>query len=258
MRRFLSVSAVVVALMVLMGAPIVARATTTTSSTSTTVDPMATPTVAPVILCSATTTVVPLPGASVAPVAPCVISVVTTTTTTTTTLPSAVTTVPEGCALPPTAQAVFVGTLVKKDLTSATFTVSQVRAGSLDGYITANNTVNVRYGNDVKYLDVASGYIVGVKQDVVSLKLASSVRDVAELFGGAEVAGSNTQCPEFEDPARTLNLDGSAINAGLFTEFFDQPWRLLLVVVVPPVVVLAGLIALVSLKRGTRARARVG
>lgn len=254
MRRFLSVSAVVAALLVLMGAPIVAGATTTTSSTSTPPTLVTGSTIAPLLLCSATTTVVPLPGSTLAPAAPCELSVGTTTTTTTTTLPSAVTTVPEGCALPPAAQAVFVGTLVKKDLTSATFTVRQVRAGSLDGYVTPDNTVIIRYGNDVKYLDVSSTYIVGVKQDVVSLKLASSVRDVAELFGGAEVAGSNTQCPSFEDPARTLNQDGSAISAGLFTEFFDQPWRLLLVVIVPPIVVLAGLVALVSLKRGTRVR----
>lgn len=251
MRRFLSVSAVVVALLVLTGAPMIARATTTTSSTSSTSS-----TIAPVVLCSATTTVVPAPGATLAPVAPCALAPGTTTTTTTTTLPSAVTTVPEGCALPPTAQAVFLGTLLTKDLTSATFQVTQVRAGSLEGYVSADNKVTVRYGNDVKYLDINSSYVVGVEQDVVSLKLASSVRDSAELFGGAEVAGSNTQCPEFEDPARTLNLDGSAISAGIFTKFFDQPWRLLLVVIVPPVVVLAGLFALVSLKRGTRSNTR--
>ena len=250
MRRTLSLSAVIAALLVIFAAPIMSSAATTTSSTSSL--PSASPTIAPLILCSATTTIVAIPGASVVPVAPCALTAGTTTTTTTTTLPSAVTTVPEGCALPPTAQAVFVGALLRKNLSSATFQVTQVRAGSLDGYITTENTVTVGYGNDVKYLDVNSTYIVGVKQDVVSLKLASSVRDVAELFGGAEVAGSNTKCPEFEDPARTLNTDGSAINAGIFTKFFDESWRLLLVVIVPPIVVLAALVALVSLKRGSR------
>lgn len=255
MRRSLSVSAVVASLVLLMLGPVASRAATTTTS-SVPVGPTSS-TVAPLLLCSATTTIVVAPGATAPPVAPCSLGVdVTTTTTTTTTLPSAVTTVPEGCALPPLAQAVFVGTLIKKDLTSATYQVTQVRAGSLDGYITTQNTVTVRYGNDVKYLNVDSSYIVGVKQDVVSLKLASSVRDVAELFGGAEVAGSNTKCPEYEDPARTLNMDGSAIPAGIFTKFFDQPWRLLLVVIVPPIVVLAGLIALVSLKRGSRSTSR--
>jgi len=255
MRRSLSVSAVVASLLVLMAAPLASSAATTTTS-SVPSGPTSS-TVAPLLLCSATTTIATVPGATAAPVAPCSLGVdITTTTTTTTTLPSAVTTVPEGCALPPTAQAVFIGTLTKKDLTSAVFRVTQVRAGSLDGYITTQNTVTIRYGNDVKYLDVGTAYIVGVKQDVVSLKLASSVRDVAELFGGAEVAGSNTKCPEFEDPARTLNMDGSAIPAGIFTKFFDQPWRLVLVVVVPPVVVLAGLVGLVSLKRGSRRQPR--
>ncbi|MEY3587862.1 MAG: hypothetical protein RJA47_458, partial [Actinomycetota bacterium] len=61
----------------------VSTVTAETSTTTTTVDPLA----------SSTTST----------------STSSTTSTTTTTLPSAVTTVPEGCPLPPTAQAVFTG-----------------------------------------------------------------------------------------------------------------------------------------------------
>lgn len=176
----------------------------------------------------------------------------TTTSTTTSSLPSAVTTVPEGCALPPSAQAVFVGTVTAKDVATATFTVTQVRAGSLEGYIDTTNTVEVRYGRDVKYLNKGESYIVGVQQDQVTMKLASSVRDSAELFGGAEVAGSNTKCPEYEEAARTLHIDGSAINSGLFVKLFEQPWRILAAFLVPPMLVLFGLVGLVWLRRGTR------
>jgi len=175
----------------------------------------------------------------------------TTTSTTTSSLPSAVTTVPEGCALPPSAQAVFVGIVTAKDVAMATFDVQQVRTGTLDGYMGAGNTVTVRYGRDVKYLNKGDSYIVGVELDQVTLKLASTVRDSAELFGGAEVAGSNTKCPAFESAARTLHIDGTAINSGLFVKLFEQPWRILVAFVVPPVLVFFGLVGLVWLKRGT-------
>jgi hypothetical protein len=94
-------------------------------------------------------------------------STTSTTTTTTTTVPTAVTTVPEGCPLAPVAQAVFVGIITALDPVAAVFTVTQVRAGTLDGYINANS-VEVRYGRDVKYLEKNQTYIVGVALDSVT------------------------------------------------------------------------------------------
>lgn len=175
----------------------------------------------------------------------------TTSSTTTTTLPSAVTTVPEGCALPPVAQAVFVGRLASRDTVSGTFEVLQVRAGNLDAYQSGTTTV-VRYGGDVKFLTVGSTYLVGVALDPVTLVLASSVRDAASLFGGAEVAGSNVKCPQFEAAARTLNMDGTSVDTGVFVSLFSQPWRLVLAFVVPPILALMLLVGLVWLRRGTR------
>lgn len=174
------------------------------------------------------------------------------TTTSSSTLPSAVTTVPEGCPLPPTAQAVFVGTVTALSTSTATFSVTQVRAGSLDGYLTADS-VEVRYGNDAKYLDKGATYIVGTAQDPVTLKLASTVRDGAELFGGAQVAGSNIACPEFDAVARTLHLDGSSIDSGIFVRFWDQPWRVVLALLLPPLLVLMALLGVVWYRRGLRA-----
>jgi len=174
-----------------------------------------------------------------------------TTTSTTTTVPTAVTTVPEGCALPPIAQAVFVGTITSLDPVAAVFTVTQVRAGTLDGYINGNS-VEVRYGRDVKYLKKNQTYIVGVALDSVTSKLSSTIRDSNELFGGAEVVGSNVRCPKFEAAARTLHNDGTSIDSGLFVTIFDQPLRLFVALVLPTLLVFLALLALVWFRRGMR------
>ena len=178
-------------------------------------------------------------------------STTSTTTTTTTTVPTAVTTVPEGCPLAPVAQAVFVGTITALDPVAAVFTVTQVRAGTLDGYINANS-VEVRYGRDVKYLEKNQTYIVGVALDSVTSKLSSTIRDSNELFGGAEVVGSNVRCPKFEAAARTLHDDGTSIDSGLFITVFDQPARLLAALVLPTLLVFLALLALVWFRRGLR------
>ena len=178
-------------------------------------------------------------------------STTSTTTSTTTTVPTAVTTVPEGCALPPVAQAVFVGTIASLDPVAAVFTVTQVRAGTLDGYINADS-LEVRYGRDVKYLKKGKTYIVGVALDSVTSKLSSTIRDSNELFGGAEVAGSNVRCPKFETAARTLHSDGTSIDSGLFVTIFDQPLRLLAALVLPTLLVFLALLALVWFRRGMR------
>ena len=175
----------------------------------------------------------------------------TTTSTTTTTLPSAVTTVPEGCSLPPVAQAVFTGTVSALDPVTATFTVTGVRAGSLEGYVAAGS-VQVRYGADVKFLAVGSEYIVGVALDSVSQQMSSTVRDSAELFGGNEVVGGGADCPEFEAVARTLNMDGTSIESGVFSNFLGDPLRLLAALVLPAVLVLVALVAAVWVRRGLR------
>lgn len=175
----------------------------------------------------------------------------TTTTSTTTTLPSAVTTVPEGCAGPPAAQAVFVGTVTVIDPVSATFEVSQVRAGSLEGYA-AGASVEIRYGADVKFLDAGTAYIVGARLDPVSQRLSSTIRDSADLFGGNEVIDGGVECPSFEESARTLNLDGTGIESGVFSNFLGDPVRLLVALVLPGALVLVGLVALVWVRRGTR------
>jgi len=203
---------------------------------------------APALVSAETTTTTEVPIAVVSTTST---STSSTTTSTTTTVPTAVTTVPEGCALPLVAQAVFIGTVASLDPVAAVFTVTQVRAGTLDGYINGNS-VEVRYGRDVKYLKKNKTYIVGVALDSVTLKLSSTVRDSNELFGGAEVAGSNVRCPKFDAAARTLHNDGTSIDSGLFVTIFDQPVQLFASLVLPTVLVFLALLALVWFRRGIR------
>ena len=203
---------------------------------------------APALVSAETTTTTEVP---VAVVSTSSTSTSSTTTSTTTTVPTAVTTVPEGCALPLVAQAVFIGAVASLDPVAAVFSVTQVRAGTLDGYINGDS-VEVRYGRDVKYLKKNQTYIVGVALDSVTLKLSSTIRDSNELFGGAEVAGSNVRCPKFEAAARTLHSDGTSIDSGLFVTIFDQPVRLLAALVLPTLLVFLALLALVWFRRGMR------
>jgi hypothetical protein len=78
------------------------------------------------------------------------------------------------------------------------------------------------------------------------------VRDSAEIFGVPEAIGSNIQCPRFEAAARTINVDGTSIDSGLFVNFFDKPLLLLAAFLFPPVLVFMGLVGLVWFRRGTR------
>ena len=224
MRARLIGSALAVGILAIFAPAVVAPVTAETSTTTTTIDPLA----------STTST-----------------STSTTTSTTTTTLPSAVTTVPEGCPLPPTAQAVFTGKVQSIDPVAATFLVQQVRAGSLEGYAAAD-TVEVRYGGDVKFLEVGGEYIVGVALDPVTQKLSSTIRDSAELFGGNEVAGGGVECPTHEAAARTLHTDGTGIESGVLSNFFGDPLRLIAALVLPAAMVFVLLVALVWVRRGTR------
>ena len=203
---------------------------------------------APALVSAETTTTTQAPAAMVSTTST---STSSSTTSTTTTVPTAITTVPEGCALPAIAQAVFVGTITSLDPVAAVFTVTQVRAGSLDGYINGNS-VEVRYGRDVKYLHKNTTYIAGVSLDSVTSKLSSTIRDSNELFGGAEVVGSNVRCPKYEAAARTLHSDGTSIDSGLFVTVFDQPARLLAALVLPTLLVFLALLALVWFRRGMR------
>ncbi len=170
--------------------------------------------------------------------------------------PSAVTTIPSGCAGPSEPQVVFVGTLTKLDDTTAIFSDLSTRAGSLGGYLTidaaGSETVSVRYGREAKFLSESKRYLVGAASAINSPILVSKVRESAELFGGGASGGVSDQgvaCPDFEDPIRTLNDDGTSIDTGIFSPLLRNQWQVLLAIAVAVGLVLALLTGAVIVKQ---------
>lgn len=175
-----------------------------------------------------------------------------TVTTTTTTLPSAVTTLPPGCASPPVPLAVFTGTVTGVESGSVRFRVDQVRTGTLDAFL-VEGEVTVRYGGDARYLEGGSRYIVGVVAgDSVGSTLASTLRDEAAVLGEAEGLAGRIDCPDFEPVARTLTIEGGEVATGTFSLLFDSPIRLLAAFVLPALLVLVLLVGAVWTKRALR------
>lgn len=170
--------------------------------------------------------------------------------------PSAVTTIPAGCASANDPQVVFVGQLINLDDTTATYGQLQVRAGSLGGYSTIDESVgdvvNVRYGRDTKFLSKGNMYLVGAASAINSPILISKVRASAELFGGDQVIGISDQgvaCPRYDDPIRTFNEDGTSIDTGVLSPLLDNQWQILLAILVAVGLVIAGLAGVVIVKQ---------
>ena len=91
------------------------------------------------------------------------------------TVPSAVTTLPEGCAGPVEPQIVFVGTVLRVTDSVAVYRVDQVRAGADLG-----GELGVEYGNDAQFLSAGTQYLVGAQADAQTGVLASKVREERE------------------------------------------------------------------------------
>ena len=178
-----------------------------------------------------------------------------------TTLPinsSAATTIPAGCAIPMAPQMVFVGELLSLSDSTATFRVIQVRAGTAGGYIN-NDSVEVRYGQDTKFLDTGTRYIVGAASDPFSPLLVSKVRENAPLFGGdavVGVSGSTGTCPNLEDPVRTILENGTNIDTGVLRPLFENKLLIILAILISIAVVVGGLFALVMTRQVSRQATR--
>jgi hypothetical protein len=143
--------------------------------------------------------------------------------------------VPVGCTAPPPPHVVFVGKVVDRDFRAAQFEIEQVRAGNPAPFA-RDNRVNVRYGLDAQYLDDGERYLVSAPVDDDLGILVSRVKPPVENFGGDEVIGvseSDVNCPRFDDPSRTLHLDGTPIDASVTAPLFESRLRLLGAVLVP-------------------------
>jgi hypothetical protein len=160
--------------------------------------------------------------------------------------------IPAGCPVPEPAAVAFVGTMVGKDDVSQTvrFRIDQLRAGTgqpwaIDGYI------DVRYGDDYRFLDEDQQYLVGAGFDATYGALASKVRPAEPTFGGNDVVGVDDvslDCPAVDDPVRTLDVDGSDVDSGVFSLLTDDRRLLLATLAVPTAIAFAALLALVVLK----------
>ncbi|MFN6121748.1 MAG: hypothetical protein ACK5CE_19235 [Actinomycetes bacterium] len=158
--------------------------------------------------------------------------------------------VPVGCAAPAVEQSVFIGSLLIADAVTARFRVDQVLSGSVEGF-SVDGMIDVRYGDEVRFLEVGVSYIVGAAVDPELGVLASTVRAPAPLFGGTEIAGiddADVDCPQIDSPVRTVLLDGSSVETGVFTPLRDAERQILRSVLVPIGVAFAVLSGLVVLK----------
>ena len=158
--------------------------------------------------------------------------------------------VPPGCEAPPLPHVVFVGTVVDRDFRTVRFEIDAVRAGDPAPFA-SDQLVDVRYGRDVQYLDDGETYIVGAPVHPVLGVLVSQVSDPIEDFGGDEVIGvseTDIRCPDFEDPMRTLNLDGTKVPAGVLAPLGEAEGRLLAAIVIPLGVAVAAIFVLALLR----------
>lgn len=158
--------------------------------------------------------------------------------------------IPQGCPKPPVASVVFVGRVVAKDYRVARFQIEQVRAGNTNGY-QLGNLVDVRYGNDVEFLNTDEVYLVGAVPQGVDLALSSKVREAKPLLGGNAVVGlteKSSECPTIEDPVRTFHVDGSEIGASIFKGLANKKKDIAVAFAKPMLAVLAIVLVLVLIR----------
>ncbi|MET0458903.1 MAG: hypothetical protein ABW195_06630 [Ilumatobacteraceae bacterium] len=168
--------------------------------------------------------------------------------------------VPIGCEVPALPDVVFVGTLVQTGTPSGSpqtsefetgrFRVDQARAGAIERY-SYNGFIDVRYGIDMKYLDEGQQYLVGASVASSATVLGSKVREPEPLFGGDEVIGaaeSDVTCPVIVDPVRTVDVDGTPVDAGVLSPLADAKTSILRSLVVPMAIAFGIIFGLVLLR----------
>lgn len=158
--------------------------------------------------------------------------------------------VPSGCLAPEVEQTVFIGKLLIADAVTGRYEVEQVPSGSIEGF-SVQQMIDVRYGDEVRFLHVGQRYIVGAGIDPDLGVLASTVRAPAPLFGGNEVAGvddGDVDCPSIGSPIRTVLVDGSSVETGVLTPLQDAEKKILRAILAPVGVAFAVLLGLVIVK----------
>lgn len=143
--------------------------------------------------------------------------------------------VPVGCTAPLMPHIVFIGTVTDRDYRSVRFEIETIRSGVAAPFAMGNQ-IDVRFGLDTQYLDDGERYLVAAVVDPDLGLLVSRVTDKIENFGGDEVIGvseTDVDCPLFEDPMRTLHVDGTPIEGNLLQPMLDSKVRILGALVIP-------------------------
>lgn len=158
--------------------------------------------------------------------------------------------VPTGCTAPAQPYIVFVGEVVDRDVRTIRYRIESIRDGRSDPFA-GGDRIDIRYGLDAQYLDDGEDYLVSAVVDPDLGVLVSRVTDPIEHFGGDEVIGvseSDVDCPDFDDPMRTLHLDGTRVEGGVLEPFFDARVRILGAILIPAALALGAVFVLASLR----------
>jgi hypothetical protein len=158
--------------------------------------------------------------------------------------------VPAGCTAPSLPHIVFVGRVEERDYRSVRFEIEQVRSGTPQPFA-SGNLIDVRYGLDAQYLHEGERYLVSAPVHPDLGLLVSRVTPAVENFGGDEVIGvseSDVNCPVFDDPMRTLHLDGTPVEADVIGPFVDAKVRILGALVIPIAVALGAIFLLATFR----------
>lgn len=143
--------------------------------------------------------------------------------------------VPVGCTAPVMPHIVFVGTVIDSDYRTVRFEIESIRSGRSAPFA-VDDRIDVRFGLDAQYLDDGEQYLVSAVVDPDLGLLVSRATEKIQHFGGDEVIGvseTDVDCPRFEDPMRTLHVDGTPIEGNLLQPFLDSKIRILGAVLIP-------------------------
>jgi hypothetical protein len=158
--------------------------------------------------------------------------------------------VPTGCTAPQMPHIVFVGEVVARDYRTVRFEIERIRSGRADPF-ELDSRIDVRYGIDAQYLSDGTSYLVSAVVDRDLGILVSRVTEPIENFGGDEVIGvseTDVNCPDYEDPMRTLHLDGTPVDASVLKPFFDARIRILSAFLIPAALAIGAIFLLATFR----------
>jgi hypothetical protein len=158
--------------------------------------------------------------------------------------------VPIGCTAPRMPHIVFVGEVVQRDYRTIRFAIQQIRSGQSAPFA-LDDRIDVRFGLDAQYLADGESYLVSAVVDPDLGLLASRVSEPIEDFGGDEVIGvseTDVNCPPYEDPMRTLHLDGTPVETSVLQPFFDAKVRIVSALLLPAALALGAIFLLATFR----------